>query len=112
MVPISLKHMLACIYKTYSMMALLYSRDRPGKLSLPDVWSISHKQLAVGVKGIYAGLVMVEAKPHIRSISHEQLVIEVKGIYAGLVMVEATCIDVDQGQSTVVWIKQSSKRSM
>ncbi len=78
-------------------MALLYERDRPGILPQPDVWSKYHEQLAVVVKGIYAGLVMVEAKPQIRSISHEQLVIEVKGIYAGLVMVEAKCIDADQG---------------
>lgn len=47
------------------MMALLYKRDRPGILPQPDIWCISHEQLAVGVKGIYAGLVMVEAKPHI-----------------------------------------------
>ena len=38
-------------------------------------------------------------QPDTRPISHEQLCIEVKGIYAGLVMVEAKCIDVDQKQS-------------
>ena len=38
-------------------------------------------------------------QPETRSISHEQLVVEVKGIYAGLVMVEAKCIDVDEKQS-------------
>ena len=38
-------------------------------------------------------------QPETRSISHEQLVIEVKGIYAGLVMVEAKCIDVDEKQA-------------
>lgn len=38
-------------------------------------------------------------QPEIRPISHDQLVIEVKGIYAGLVMVEAKCIDVDDKQS-------------
>ena len=34
-------------------------------------------------------------QPETRPISHDQLVIEVKGIYAGLVMVEAKCIDID-----------------
>ena len=38
-------------------------------------------------------------QPDTRPISHEQLVIEVKGIYAGLIMVEAKCIDVDEKQS-------------
>ena len=38
-------------------------------------------------------------QPETRPISHDQLVIEVKGIYAGLVMVEAKCIDVDEKQS-------------
>ena len=37
-------------------------------------------------------------QPETRAISHDQLVIEVKGIYAGLVMVEAKCIDVDEKQ--------------
>ena len=37
-------------------------------------------------------------QPETRPISHEQLVVEVKGIYAGLVMVEAKCIDVDEKQ--------------
>ncbi len=35
-------------------------------------------------------------QPETRPISHDQLVIEVKGIYAGLVMVEAKCIDIDE----------------
>ena len=34
-------------------------------------------------------------QPETRPISQEQLVAEVKGIYAGLVMVEAKCIKVD-----------------
>lgn len=38
-------------------------------------------------------------QPETRPISHEQLVVEVKGIYAGLIMVEAKCIDVDEKQS-------------
>ncbi|RDW62266.1 putative telomerase-binding protein est1a protein [Coleophoma cylindrospora] len=36
-----------------------------------------------------------------RPISQEQLVAEVKGIYAGLVMVEAKCIEVDNKQATL-----------
>ena len=38
-------------------------------------------------------------QPETRPISHEQLVAEVRGIYAGLVMVEAKCIDVDNKQA-------------
>ncbi|KAM3066465.1 hypothetical protein ACMFMG_012050 [Clarireedia jacksonii] len=38
-------------------------------------------------------------QPEIRPISQEQLVAEVKGIYAGLVMVEAKCIEVDNKQA-------------
>lgn len=40
-------------------------------------------------------------QPETRPISQEQLVAEVKGIYAGLVMVEAKCIEVDTKQATV-----------
>ena len=38
-------------------------------------------------------------QPDTRPISHTQLVEEVKGIYAGLVMVESKCIEVDNAQS-------------
>jgi hypothetical protein len=38
-------------------------------------------------------------QPDTRPISQEQLVAEVKGIYAGLVMVESKCIEVDNAQS-------------
>jgi hypothetical protein len=40
-------------------------------------------------------------QPETRPISQEQLVTEVKGIYAGLVMVEAKCIEVDNKQATL-----------
>ncbi|KAF5596048.1 Telomerase-binding EST1A [Fusarium subglutinans] len=39
-------------------------------------------------------------QPETLSITQEQLVAEVKGIYAGLVMVETKCIEVDNAQST------------
>ncbi|KAI0203241.1 hypothetical protein F4808DRAFT_36463 [Astrocystis sublimbata] len=39
-------------------------------------------------------------QPETRPISQEQLVAEVKGIYAGLMMVEAKCIEVDNAQSS------------
>ncbi|KAK6343088.1 hypothetical protein TWF718_008462 [Orbilia javanica] len=47
-------------------------------------------------------------QPETRPISQEQLVAEVKGIYAGLVMVEAKCIEVDskQAAATTQGIKQ------
>lgn len=37
-------------------------------------------------------------QPETRPISHNQLVVEVKGIYAGLGMVERKCVDVDEKQ--------------
>ncbi|KAI9046980.1 hypothetical protein LZ554_009055 [Drepanopeziza brunnea f. sp. 'monogermtubi'] len=40
-------------------------------------------------------------QPETRPISQEKLVAEVKGIYAGLVMVEAKCIEVDRKQATL-----------
>ncbi|GJC89518.1 telomerase-binding protein EST1A [Colletotrichum liriopes] len=39
-------------------------------------------------------------QPQTRPISQEQLVAEVKGIYAGLVMVESKCIEVDNAQGS------------
>ena len=50
-------------------------------------------------------------QPETRPISHEQLVVEVKGIYAGLVMVEAKCIDIDERQSAAAQEKDPSKRT-
>ncbi|KAI9812741.1 MAG: hypothetical protein M1827_004497 [Pycnora praestabilis] len=41
-------------------------------------------------------------QPETRPISQEQLVAEVKGIYAGLVMVEAKCIEVDNKQAAAL----------
>jgi len=49
-------------------------------------------------------------QPETRPISHEQLVVEVKGIYAGLVMVEAKCIDIDERQSAAAQERDPSKR--
>lgn len=46
-------------------------------------------------------------QPETRPISHEQLVVEVKGIYAGLVMLEAKCIDVDEKQFIIAQEKSS-----
>lgn len=40
-------------------------------------------------------------QPETRPISQEQLVAEVKGIYAGLVMVEGKCIQVDAKQAAL-----------
>jgi polyribonucleotide nucleotidyltransferase len=37
-------------------------------------------------------------QPETRPISTEQLIAEVKGIYAGLIMVEAKCCEVDAKQ--------------
>ncbi|KAM0363262.1 hypothetical protein ACHAP4_000109 [Fusarium culmorum] len=43
---------------------------------------------------------MMLQQPETRPISQDQLVAEVKGIYAGLVMVETKCIEVDNAQSS------------
>ena len=50
-------------------------------------------------------------QPETRPISHEQLVVEVKGIYAGLVMVEAKCIDVDEKQSAAAQDRNPARRT-
>ena len=47
----------------------------------------------------------------IRPISHEQLEIEVRGIYAGLVMVEAKCIEIDETQSAAAQEKDPLRKT-
>ncbi|KAK3177889.1 hypothetical protein OEA41_000021 [Lepraria neglecta] len=49
-------------------------------------------------------------QPETRPISHEQLVIAVKGIYAALVMVEAKCFDIDKRQSAAAQEKDPAKK--
>jgi hypothetical protein len=48
-------------------------------------------------------------QPKTRPISQEQLVAEVKGIYAGLVMVEAKCIEVDNKQASLAQADPSAQ---
>jgi hypothetical protein len=48
-------------------------------------------------------------QPETRPVSQEQLVAEVKGIYAGLVMVEAKCIEVDNKQATLAQADPSAQ---
>lgn len=48
-------------------------------------------------------------QPETRPISHEQLFLEVKGIYAGLLMVESKCIEVDSRQSKAALERDPSK---
>lgn len=50
-------------------------------------------------------------QPETRAISHAQLLVEVKGIYGGLVMVEAKCIEVDEKQSLVAMERDPSKKT-
>ncbi|KAI1632570.1 hypothetical protein F4809DRAFT_656204 [Biscogniauxia mediterranea] len=59
----------------------------------------SHKGQQEEVSGEAASVEMMK-QPETRPISQEQLVAEVKGIYAGLVMVESKCIEVDNAQSS------------
>ena len=49
-------------------------------------------------------------QPETKAISHDQLVAEVRGIYAGLVMVEAKCIDVDEKQFSAALENHSRSR--
>ena len=49
-------------------------------------------------------------QPETPHLSHEQLVVEVKGIYAGLVMVEAKCIDIDKKQTAAAYKKDLTQR--
>ncbi|KAM0145976.1 hypothetical protein ACHAQE_010980 [Botrytis cinerea] len=57
-----------------------------------------HSSAQTGNDEKYDIIFQLETRP----ISQEQLVAEVKGIYAGLVMVEAKCIEVDNKQATLV----------
>ena len=50
-------------------------------------------------------------QPETRPISQEQLVAEVKGIYAGLVLVESKCIEVDNAQNAQNVQDEASKLS-
>ena len=49
-------------------------------------------------------------QPETRPISHDQLVVEVKGIYAGLILVEQKCKEVDEKQSAAALERDPSKR--
>jgi hypothetical protein len=51
----------------------------------------------------------IALQPETRPISQEQLVAEVKGIYAGLVMVEAKCIEVGNKQATLAQADSSEQ---
>lgn len=51
----------------------------------------------------------MKGQPEIRPISQEQLVAEVKGIYAGLVMVESKCIEVDSSQGSQAELETGPK---
>jgi hypothetical protein len=48
-------------------------------------------------------------QPETKPISQSQLIVEVRGIYAGLVLVEAKCIDVDARQIALAQEKDSAK---
>ncbi|KAL8831742.1 MAG: hypothetical protein Q9170_005172 [Blastenia crenularia] len=49
-------------------------------------------------------------QPETRPISHDQLVVEVKGIYAGLVLIEQKCKEVDENQSAAALERDPAKR--
>ncbi len=49
-------------------------------------------------------------QPESRPISHDQLVVEIKGIYAGLVMVESKCVDADKKQLKAALEKDQARQ--
>ncbi|KAM0714170.1 hypothetical protein Q7P37_010319 [Cladosporium fusiforme] len=63
-----------------------------GNIGDPQSQLISQDALHLRGKNRYPGIPL---KPEFSPISQEQLAAEVKGIYAGLVMVEAKCINID-----------------
>ncbi|KAK4545835.1 hypothetical protein LTR36_002399 [Oleoguttula mirabilis] len=67
----------------------------PDDTPSPTVWSLAVPTIEAHHR--YPGLIL---QPDSSPISQDQLAAEVKGIYAGLVMVEAKCIDIDAAQAT------------
>ena len=72
----------------------------PGILRNPKVQSPAAQTVHTPPKDERYDIVL---QPETRPISQEQLVAEVKGIYAGLVMVEAKCIEVDNKVLVRCW---------
>ena len=66
--------------------------------------------LTYGPEDSEAGIEML-LQPDTRPISHEQLVVEVKGIYAGLVMVETKCTNTDERISPSSLEREASQQS-
>ncbi|KAK4097793.1 hypothetical protein N658DRAFT_526800 [Parathielavia hyrcaniae] len=79
-----------------------HQRQRPFSGSAPKSHGQSHTLPARTASPPPAdhGAIEMLKEPETRPISQEQLVAEVKGIYAGLVMVESKCIEVDNNQSS------------
>lgn len=50
-------------------------------------------------------------QPETRPISHDQLVVEVKGIYAGLILVEQKCREVDEKQSAAALERDPARKA-
>ena len=67
---------------------------------MPNMGAASRKQttiITVSQKARWPGLIL---QPDSSAISEEQLTAEIKGIYAGLVIVEAKCINIDNVQAS------------
>lgn len=88
---------------------LLEESQKPSKLGVEQTFSGGDSPPVEPPDGSEAEPEML-LQPDTRPISHEQLVVEVKGIYAGLVMVEAKCIDIDERQSAAAQEKDPTKR--
>ncbi|KAL9611235.1 MAG: hypothetical protein Q9167_004118 [Letrouitia subvulpina] len=84
---------------------------QPVSLTKPSTGTPGSPQLAQASQHPEIGEPKMIRQPETRPISHEQLVVEVKGIYQGLVMVEAKCIEVDEKQSFATGEPDHSKHS-
>ncbi|KAI1772804.1 hypothetical protein F4818DRAFT_125222 [Hypoxylon cercidicola] len=73
--------------------------DFPSGLPRGKLWSPENAGAPPSPKASNQSRGNLIAQPETRPISSEQLIAEVKGIYAGLVMVESKCIEVDNSQT-------------
>lgn len=87
--------------------------DRSSKKAVTSSGNFTRRQPAVKaeLKTYWDLEPEILLQPETRPISHEQLLVEVKDIYAGLVMVEAKCIDVDQKQALAAQEPDPSKQT-
>ena len=80
---------------------------KPAPEDSRSVQASAKSQTSLGTPAPFKMLLQPETRP----ISHAQLAVEVKAIYAGLVMVEAKCVDVDEKQSIAALEKDPTRQT-